>query len=57
MVPLSSSLDEMDVPVELLTDDAWAAEDDQTGLLDIGLDYFGQLYILNTTNILDHDVN
>ena len=30
----------MDVPVELLADDAWVAEYDKTGLLNIGVDFF-----------------
>ena len=35
----------MDVPVELLADDAWSAEDDKTGFLNVGVDYFGRLYL------------
>ena len=42
---LLSSWDEMDVTVKLLTDDAWADEDDKTGLLNVGVDCFGQLYL------------
>ena len=42
---LLSSWDEMNVPVELLADDAWAAEDDKTGFLNVGVDCFGQLYL------------
>ena len=42
---LSSSWEDMDVPVELLTHDVWAAENDITGLLNVGVDCFGQLYI------------
>ena len=34
---------EMDVTVELLVDDAWAAEDDKAGFLNFGVDCFGQL--------------
>ena len=30
----------MDVPVELLADDAWAAEDDKTGYLIVRVDSF-----------------
>ena len=30
----------MDGPVELLVDDAWAAEDDKTGFLGVGVDSF-----------------
>ena len=40
---LLSSWEEMYVPVELLADDAWAAEDDKTGFLNVGMDFFGQL--------------
>ena len=29
----------MDVPDELLADDAWAAEDDKTCFLNVGLDF------------------
>ena len=35
----------MDVPVELLADYAWAAEDDETGFLNIVMDCFGRLYL------------
>ena len=35
----------MDVPVELLADDAWASEDDKTGFLTFGVDSFNQLYL------------
>ena len=35
----------MDVPVELLTDDALSAEDDKTGFLNVGVDCFGKLYL------------
>ena len=35
---------EIDVCVELLADDAWAAEDDKTVLLSVGMDSFGLLY-------------
>ena len=34
----------MDVPVELLADDAWAAEYDKTGFFNVGVDCFGRLY-------------
>ena len=44
VMSLLSSWDEMDVPVELLADDVWAAEDDKTGLFNVGMDCFGQLY-------------
>ena len=34
----------MDVPVKLLADDAWAADDDKTGFLNVGVDFSGKLY-------------
>ena len=34
-MPLLSSWDDMDVPVKLLADYAWAAEDDKTGFLKV----------------------
>ena len=42
---LLSSWDEMDVRVELLADDAWAAEDDKTGFLIVVADIFYWLYL------------
>ena len=42
---LLSSRDEMDVHVELLADDVWAAEDDKTGLLGVLVDSFDILYL------------
>ena len=35
----------MDVRVKLLADDVWAAEDDKTGFLSVGVDIFDQLYL------------
>ena len=35
----------MDVPVELLTDDVWAAEDDKTDLLNVEVNSFGRLFL------------
>ena len=35
----------MDVHVELLADDAWAAENDKTGFLSVGVDIFDRLYL------------
>ena len=35
----------MGVRVELLGDDARASEDDKTGFLNVGVGYFGQLYL------------
>ena len=42
---LLSSWYEMDVCVELLADDVWAAEDDKTGFLSFGVDSFDWLYL------------
>ena len=42
---LLSSWDEMDVCVELIVDDVWAAEYDKTGFLSVGVDSFDQLYL------------
>ena len=42
---LLSSWDEMDVPVELIEDDVWAAEYDKTGFLSVELDSFDLLYL------------
>ena len=42
---LLSSWDDMDVPVELLVDDVWTAEDDRTGFLSVGVDIPDQLYL------------
>ena len=54
---LLSSWDEMDVCVELLADDAWAAEGDKTGFLIVGVDIFESIIFLITTNILAHGAN
>ena len=35
----------MDITVELLADDAWAAENDKTGFLNVEVDCFGRLYL------------
>ena len=35
----------MDVCVELLANYAWSAEDDKTGLLNVGVDIFDRLYL------------
>ena len=35
----------MDVCVELLGDELWAAEDNITGFLSVGVDIFDQLYL------------
>ena len=42
---LLSSWDEIDVPVELITDDVWAAEDDKTHFLGVGVDIVDRLYL------------
>ena len=42
---LLSSWDEIDVPVELLAYNVWAAEDDKTGFLSVGVDIFDRLYL------------
>ena len=42
---LLSSWYEMDFPVELLAYDLWAAENDKTGLLNVGVDSFGKKHI------------
>ena len=41
---LLSCWDDMDVPVELLADDTWSAEDDKTCVLNVVVDFFGQLF-------------
>ena len=35
----------MDLCVKLLADDVWAAEDDKTGFLCVGVDIFDPLYL------------
>ena len=47
----------MDVPVKLLADDAWAAEDDKTGFLSVGVDSFESVIFVKTTNFFAHDAN
>ena len=42
---LLSSWYEMDVLVELLADGVWSAEDDKTVFLNVGVNFFGQLYL------------
>ena len=41
---LLSSWDEIDVCIELLADDVWAAEDDNTGFLSVEVDSFDWLF-------------
>ena len=45
VMSLLSSRDEMDVRVELLADDVWAAEDDITGFLSVEVNSFDRLYL------------
>ena len=45
VMSLWSSLDEMDVLVELLADDIWSAKDDKTCFLSDGVDIFDRLYL------------
>ena len=40
-----SGWDEMMVHVKLLADDVWAAEEDKTGFLSVGVDIFDRLYL------------
>ena len=42
---LLSSWDEIYFCVKLLADDVWAAEDDKTGFLIVGMDIFDRLYL------------
>ena len=42
---LLSSLDDIDVSVELLSDDVWEAEDHKTGFLSVEVDIFDQLFL------------
>ena len=44
VMSLLSRWDDMDGGIELLADDVWAAEDDKTGFLSVGVDIFDQLY-------------
>ena len=45
VLSLLSSLDEMDVCVELLADDVWASEDDKTGFFSFEVHIFDPLYL------------
>ena len=45
VMSLLSSWDEMDVYVKVLADAVWAAEDDITGSLSVGLDIFDKLHL------------
>ena len=45
VISLLSRWDDMDVGIELLADDVWAAEDDKTGFLSVAVDIFDRLYL------------
>ena len=45
VLSLLSSWNDMDVCVELLADDTWAAKDDKTGILSVGVDISDRLYL------------
>ena len=45
IMSLLSRWDDIDVGIELLSDDVWAAEDDKTGFLSVGVDIFDRLYL------------
>ena len=47
----------MDVPVKLIAEDVWVAEDDKTGFLSVGVDSFESIFFVKTTNFLAHDEN
>ena len=49
---LLSSWDEMDVPVKLLAGDVWAAEDDKTGFLVVGVGISKSIIFVRTSNCL-----
>ena len=42
---LLSRWDDMGCGIELISDDSWAAEDDRTGLLSVGVDISDRLYL------------
>ena len=44
VIYLLSHWDHMDGGIKLLADDVWAAEDDKTGFLSVGVDIFDWLY-------------
>ena len=45
VICLLSSLDEIDILVELLADDVWEADDGESGFLSVGVDIFDQLFL------------
>ena len=54
---LLSSWYEMDVPVELLAYNLWAAENDKTSFLSVEVDIFYPLFFERTTYFLAHGAN
>ena len=44
VMPLLSRWDDMGGGIKLLADDVWAAEDDRTGILSVGVDIFDRSY-------------
>ena len=47
----------MDVYVKLLAADVWAAGDEKTYFLSVGVDISDQLHFERTTNFLNHGAN
>ena len=45
VISLLSSIDEIDVCVELLADGVWEAEEDKIGFFSVGMDFFDQLFL------------
>ena len=54
VICLLSSLDKIDVCVQVDPDDVWEYEDDKTGFFSFGVDNFNWLYLIKTTNFLAH---
>ena len=54
---LLSSLDKIDVCVELLADYVWEAEDDKTGFFSVGVDNSESIILVKMTNFLAHGEN
>ena len=46
----------MDVPVKLLADDAWSAEDYKTDFFSVGVDSFDRFFV-KTSNIIYRDTS
>ena len=53
---LLSSWYEMDVPVKLIPDDVWSAEDDITGSLSVGLDIFESIKLFSSNQTFHGDI-